>query len=75
MKLHNVCVDRKVNPPLTRFQEDIQRDDRWIVAANEQEDDDQLRGRALGDRRREITVNLERDGITRPPHARCNSRV
>ena len=75
MKLHNICVDRKVNPPLTRFNEDIQRDDRWIVAANEQEDDDQLRGRALGDRRREITVNLERDGITRPPHARCNNRA
>ncbi len=46
-----------------------------MVLDNTQDDDIFLRGRASGDRRREITNKLETLGIVRPIHAECNSRT
>jgi len=78
MKLHNICVDNNIPLPPGRFAEDIRRGDEWVVDTNDQEDDDFVRadhGRATGDRRRNITEDLERKGMKRPPHARSNSRA
>jgi hypothetical protein len=45
------------------------------VYANDQPDDFFLRGRARGDRRRDITQKLELLGVIRPLHAMANSRT
>jgi hypothetical protein len=37
--------------------------DEWVVNDNEQLNDAELRGRASGDRRRDITLSIERLGI------------
>ena len=75
MKLHNYCVDNNDSPPPRRFNEDMRRGDRWAVYHNRHDDDDVLRSRANGDRRRNITDELESRGIVRPPHAQVNSRA
>jgi hypothetical protein len=75
MKLHNFCLDRSDTIPLRRFYEDIREGDQWVVYDNATDDDIFLRGRALGDRRRTITQNLENYGIVRPKHAASNSRT
>jgi hypothetical protein len=75
MKLHNFCLDRSDAVPLRRFREDIREGDEWAVYDNTREDDNFLRGRAIGDRRRNITKQLEDLGIVRPQHARSNSRT
>jgi hypothetical protein len=74
LKLHNLCLDNLVEVPMQRFLEDVREGDEWIVQDNEQPNDGELRGRASGDRRREITQNIERLGIIRPVHASMNSR-
>ena len=53
----------------------IQPGDEWRVYDNANEDDIFLRGRATGDRRRDITAKLQHEGILRPAHAQCNSRM
>ena len=63
IKLHNLCLDSLVEVPLQRFIEDMREGDEWVVNDNEQLNDAELRGRALGDRRRDITLNIERLGI------------
>ena len=75
MKLHNICIDRNVEMPSRRFEADIREGDEWRVYDNSNEDDIFLRGRAVGDRRRDITAKLEQQGIVRPAHAQCNSRM
>ncbi len=75
MKLHNCCLDRSDAVPFRRFREDIRDGDEWAVYDNTREDDNFLRGRATGDRRRNITQHLENLGILRPQHARSNSRT
>jgi hypothetical protein len=75
MKLHNFCLDRSDTIPLRRFYEDIREGDQWVVYDNARDDDISLRGRALGDRCRTITQNLENHGIVRPKHAASNSRT
>jgi len=75
MKLHNFCLDRSDTIPLRRFYEDIREGDQWVVYGNARDDDSFLRGRALGDRCRTITQNLENHGIVRPKHAASNSRT
>ncbi len=75
MKLHNLCIDRNVVVPTGRFYEDAKEGDEWAVYDNAREDDVFLRGRASGDRRRDITAKLESTGIVRPMHAQCNSRA
>ena len=42
---------------------------------NHHDDDVFLRARAVGDRRCNITEELEARGIVRPPHAQVNSRA
>jgi hypothetical protein len=74
MKLHNVCIDRNVPVPLSRFHEDMRDGDEWRVYDNTRADDDDYRERAVGDRRRSITSSLENYGILRPIHASMNSR-
>jgi hypothetical protein len=74
MKLHNLCIDRNVQVPLRRFHEDIRVGDQWTVNDNTRDDDDELRERASGDRRRQLTSQLETNGILRPIHAAMNSR-
>ena len=76
MKLHNFCIDRNVAVPMQRFSEDIREGDEWAVYDNAREDDDMFfRGRATGDRRRDITMNLESLGIIRPQHTQCNNNT
>jgi hypothetical protein len=75
MKLHNLCLDRKVTMPQHRFNEDIALDDRHVVYDNNDEDEDtSLRNRAIGDRRNNITERLESEGRLRPLYASSNSR-
>jgi hypothetical protein len=73
MKLHNFCIDRNVAVPIQHFAEDIRDGDEWAVYDNTREDDVFFRGRATGDRRRDITMQLEMLDIIRPQHAQCNS--
>ena len=75
MKLHNLCIDRNVTNPSRRFTDDCRRGDRWVAMPNHHDDDVFLRARAVGDRRRNITEELEARGIVRPPHAQVNSRA
>ncbi len=75
MKLHNLCIDRNVSVPLQHFVEDQRPGDEWLVLDNTQDNDIFFRGRASGDRRREITNTLESLGIVRPIHVFCNSRT
>jgi hypothetical protein len=75
MKLHNFCLDRSDRVPLRRFYADIREGDQWAVYDNARDDDAFLRGRATGDRRREITQHVENSGIVRPRHAASNSRT
>jgi hypothetical protein len=62
-----------VDVPLQRHDEDVREEDAWEVNDNVREDDADLRGRATGDRRRDITSFLELNGILRPLHAMINS--
>ena len=75
MKLHNLCIDRNDELPSRRFFADIREGDEWRVYDNPNEDDVFLRGRAVGDRRRNITSRLEQEGVVRPAHALCNSQM
>jgi hypothetical protein len=75
MKLHDLCIDRNVNMPARKFNEDHVQGDRWQVYDNFREDDVLLRQHANGDRRRQITEKLELEGIGRPVHAMNNSRA
>ena len=63
MKLHNLCIDKNVPMPGMRFHEDFARNDEWVVVPNEHDDDHNLRGRPIGDRRRLITDDFERRGV------------
>jgi DDE superfamily endonuclease len=75
MKLHNLCLNRKVTMPQHRLNEDIELDDRYVVYDNNDEDEDKLlRNRAIGDRRNNITERLESEGRLRPLYASSNSR-
>jgi ATP-dependent DNA ligase len=74
MKLHNLCLDRRVEVPSRRFVEDIREHDEWVVFDNARENDTDLRGRSSGERRRELTAKLQSLGIVRPLHASMNSR-
>lgn len=74
MKLHNLCMDRRVQVPAQRFAEDVREGDAWLVHDSAQDDDALLRGRSSGERRREVTQQLEQQGCMRPVHASMNSR-
>ncbi len=74
MKLHNLCIDRNVPVPMTRFHDDIRPGDEWRVYDNWRDDDHLLRDRAVSLRRRTITLYIENMGIMRPIHASMNSR-
>jgi hypothetical protein len=74
IKLHNFCIDRNVDVPLQRYDQAVRDGDVWEVNDNSRVDDNDLRGRATGDRRRQITSSLEAQGILRPLHAMVNSR-
>ncbi len=74
MKLHNLCLDRRVEVPSRRFMDDVMPGDEWEVNDNTRAEDPLLRGRPSGERRREITEELERRGVLRPVHASMNSR-
>jgi hypothetical protein len=74
MKLHNLCIDRNVAVPLHGFPEDNRDGDEWVLLDNTQDDDVFLRGRASGDRQRNITTKSEALGVIHPIHAECNSR-
>jgi hypothetical protein len=75
MKLHNFCLSHNDGIPTRRWHEDVRDNDEWGVYANDQPDDFFLRGRARGDRRRDITQKLELLGVIRPLHAMANSRT
>lgn len=75
IKLHNLCLDRNVQLPNLRHGEDIMEGDELVVNDNHDPETDQLlRARARGNRRNNITFELESQGRTRPAHAQCNSR-
>lgn len=73
MKLHNLCLTRKCAEPMRRFAEDIQFGDYPTVQSPDNDDVDLARAR--GDRRANITSDLELLGKVRPPHALCRSRA
>jgi hypothetical protein len=75
MKLHNFCLSHNDGIPARRWHKDVRDNDDWGVYANDQPDDFFLRGRARGDRRRDITQKLELLGVIRPLHAMANSRT
>jgi len=75
MKLHNLCLDHLVEVPNQRFLEDIREGGEWLVQDNEQPNNAELRGRAVGDRMRLITAEIDRLGIIRPVHSTMNSRA
>lgn len=76
MKLHNICIDHSVSVPTRRLAEDYMSGDETVVNTNENlETDHLLRQRAVGNRRANITYELEMKGKGRPPHAECNNRV
>ncbi len=64
-KLHNLCINQNVTVPIQRYHENVREGDRWSVFNNIHDDDDVLRGRAYGERRRHIASLLERNGIIR----------
>ncbi len=74
MKLHNLCLDKSCSVPRQHYAEDFQPGDEWAVHDNIRENDPVLRVRAMGERRGQITANLEHMGILRPAHAQINSR-
>ncbi len=74
MKLHNLCLDRRVAVPTHCFVEDIMEHDEWAVFDNAREDDGVLRGRSSGECWREITAKIQSLGILRPVHVSMNSR-
>lgn len=75
MKLHNLCLDRNVDIPNHRHNEDMQARDKHVVFDNnDEEEDGQLRARATGERRNYLTQKLQDEGRGRPQHASCNSR-
>jgi hypothetical protein len=51
--------------PIHRYHENVREGDSWSVFNNVHDDDDALRGRAYGERRRHIASLLERNGIIR----------
>jgi hypothetical protein len=74
-KLHNFCLDRKVDVPTRRHHEDHVNGDSPVVLDNNETPDDALfRTRARGNRRSDITDRPEMEGRRRPPHAQVNSR-
>jgi hypothetical protein len=76
MKLHNFCMDMKQVDVPQRFSDDCLAGDELVVWDNNwAEEDELLRSRATGDRRRKITSALEREGRLRPIHAIVNSRA
>jgi len=76
MKLHNFCMDMKQVDVPQRFSDDCLAGDELVVWDNNwAEEDELLRSRATGDRRRNITSALEREGRLRPIHAIVNSRA
>jgi len=75
MKLHNLCIDRNDQIPTRTFFADIREGDQWRVYDNADEDDIFLHGQATGDWRRDITQKMQQEGIIRPAHAICNSRM
>ncbi len=74
MKLHNICIDKNVAVPLTRYHEDVREGNEWRVHDNTRDDDEVFRERAVGDHRRKITTSLENCRNLRPIHASMNSR-
>ncbi len=62
-KLHNLCIDRYSAVPAQRFAPDILPSDQWFVHNNTKNDDGIHQVRATGERRREITVELDQLGI------------
>lgn len=76
MKLHNFCIDRNVEVPTRRHEEDFEHGDVWAVVDNHDPiDDPLLRARARGNRRAVITERLKSEACLRPAHAMCNSRA
>ncbi len=74
MKLHNLCLDRRVVVPTHHFVEDIMEHDEWTVFDNTRENGALLRGKSFGKHRREITANIKSLGFLRPVYASMNSR-
>lgn len=72
--LHNYCIDLKC-PIAPLLQDDIQPGDIWEVIDNNQSDDPLIRQRAIGNRRWEITDELQAKGKRRPDFAACNNRI
>ncbi len=74
MKLHSLCMDRRVQVPAQSFAEDVREGDAWLVHDGTQDDDALLTGRSSGEHRREVTQELEQQGCMRPVHASMNSQ-
>jgi hypothetical protein len=68
------CIDRRDVSPVHRYNEDVRPADQWVVYDNFRNDDVELRGCPVGDRRYDLTLKLQQLGIRRPPHASMNSR-
>lgn len=74
MKLHNPCIDRRDVSPVHHYNEDMRPADQWVVYDNFRNDDVELHGRPVGDRRYDLMLKLQQPGIRRPLHASMNSR-
>jgi hypothetical protein len=73
MKLHNFCIDHYIEVSIHHYHEGIWPSDEWEVNGNTCNEDLDLRGRSTGNQRRDITSQLEQDGILQPLHASINS--
>jgi hypothetical protein len=88
-KLHNFCIDNNDPSPCGRPPRDIMPGDAWRVVDNNISPDVDAReqqarssasrrgprGRPRGDRRRQITTNLEIAAVPRPAFAKSQSRA
>ena len=74
MKLHNLCVDRRLAVPQRRYREVHERGDSCVVINNTRDDDHALIRRARADKRKNFTEALQEAGTGRPQHAHVNSR-
>lgn len=75
-KLHNFCLYRKCKVPLRRYEPDVMPGDSFAVVDNsDNATDNDMRSRARGNRRQNITEDLQREGRGRPMYASCNTRA
>ena len=75
--LHNLCIDKNIPIPISRYDKDIRPKDAWTIFLNDENSnvDIEVAKRDSGSRRLMITESLGAEKITRPMLAMRNSRA